>query len=163
MERTFIAVKPDGVQRGLCGEIIKRFEHRGFRLVAAKFVQVKTTPGATTHIQTTDQHILTTSRGRFFSAAVHLFIKVQLSALNWGFEPASSEQSYEAALMNSIHNNPSLPHTKPRCSRSSSMSESSSPFKAAFLISKTGFEQQVGGASMLPLWHHTDPRLEKTA
>uniref|UniRef100_A0A665XDF3 Nucleoside diphosphate kinase B n=1 Tax=Echeneis naucrates TaxID=173247 RepID=A0A665XDF3_ECHNA len=34
MERTFIAVKPDGVQRGLCGEIIKRFEHRGFRLVA---------------------------------------------------------------------------------------------------------------------------------
>lgn len=86
MERTFIAVKPDGVQRGLCGEIIKRFEHRGFRLVAAKFVQVKTTPGATTHIQTTDQHILTTSRGRFFSAAVHLFIKVQLSALNWGFD-----------------------------------------------------------------------------
>lgn len=40
MERTFIAVKPDGVQRGLCGEIIKRFEHRGFRLVAAKFMQV---------------------------------------------------------------------------------------------------------------------------
>lgn len=40
MERTFIAVKPDGVQRGLCGEIIKRFEQRGFRLVAAKFMQV---------------------------------------------------------------------------------------------------------------------------
>ncbi|MEQ2166285.1 hypothetical protein GOODEAATRI_026380, partial [Goodea atripinnis] len=40
MEQTFIAVKPDGVQRGLCGEIIKRFEHRGFKLVAAKFVQV---------------------------------------------------------------------------------------------------------------------------
>uniref|UniRef100_A0AAX7T2U0 Nucleoside diphosphate kinase B n=1 Tax=Astatotilapia calliptera TaxID=8154 RepID=A0AAX7T2U0_ASTCA len=34
MERTFIAVKPDGVQRGLCGEIIKRFEHRGFRLAS---------------------------------------------------------------------------------------------------------------------------------
>ncbi len=43
MERTFIAVKPDGVQRGLCGEIIKRFEHRGFRLVAAKFTQVNMT------------------------------------------------------------------------------------------------------------------------
>merc|ERR1711931_308610 len=39
MERTFFAVKPDGVQRGLCGEIIKRFETRGFRLVAAKFMQ----------------------------------------------------------------------------------------------------------------------------
>lgn len=42
MERTFIAVKPDGVQRGLCGDIIKRFEQRGFRLVAAKFMQVET-------------------------------------------------------------------------------------------------------------------------
>ncbi|XP_053194977.1 nucleoside diphosphate kinase B-like [Scomber japonicus] len=39
MERTFIAVKPDGVMRGLCGEIIKRFETRGFRLVSAKFMQ----------------------------------------------------------------------------------------------------------------------------
>ncbi|XP_029996737.1 nucleoside diphosphate kinase A 2-like [Sphaeramia orbicularis] len=39
MERTFIAVKPDGVQRGLCGEIIKRLETRGFRLCAAKFMQ----------------------------------------------------------------------------------------------------------------------------
>ncbi|XP_013374732.1 PREDICTED: nucleoside diphosphate kinase A [Chinchilla lanigera] len=38
-ERTFIAVKPDGVQRGLVGDIIKRFEQKGFRLVALKLVQ----------------------------------------------------------------------------------------------------------------------------
>ncbi|XP_053551259.1 nucleoside diphosphate kinase A 1 [Bombina bombina] len=38
-ERTFIAIKPDGVQRGLIGEIIKRFEQKGFRLVAMKYVQ----------------------------------------------------------------------------------------------------------------------------
>lgn len=38
-ERTFIMVKPDGVQRGLVGEIIKRFERRGFKLVAMKFMQ----------------------------------------------------------------------------------------------------------------------------
>ncbi|NWZ46668.1 nucleoside diphosphate kinase [Haliaeetus albicilla] len=37
-ERTFIAIKPDGVQRGLVGEIIKRFEQKGFRLAAMKFV-----------------------------------------------------------------------------------------------------------------------------
>ncbi|XP_031620850.1 nucleoside diphosphate kinase [Contarinia nasturtii] len=37
-ERTFIMVKPDGVQRGLVGEIIKRFEAKGFKLVALKFV-----------------------------------------------------------------------------------------------------------------------------
>ncbi|TVY11615.1 nucleoside-diphosphate kinase [Paenibacillus cremeus] len=40
MERTFIMIKPDGVQRGLIGEIVGRFERKGFRLVAAKFLQV---------------------------------------------------------------------------------------------------------------------------
>lgn len=35
-ERTFIAIKPDGVQRGLVGKIIQRFEERGFKLVALK-------------------------------------------------------------------------------------------------------------------------------
>lgn len=39
-ERTFIMVKPDGVQRGLVGKIIKRFEQKGFKLVALKFVWV---------------------------------------------------------------------------------------------------------------------------
>ena len=33
-------VKPDGVQRGLVGEIVKRFEQKGFKLVAMKFMQV---------------------------------------------------------------------------------------------------------------------------
>jgi len=37
-ERTFIAVKPDGVQRGLVGKIIQRFEERGYKLVALKQV-----------------------------------------------------------------------------------------------------------------------------
>jgi len=35
-ERTFIAIKPDGVHRGLIGEIIKRFEVKGFKLVGLK-------------------------------------------------------------------------------------------------------------------------------
>ncbi len=35
-ERTFIAIKPDGVQRGLVGEILGRFERKGFKLVALK-------------------------------------------------------------------------------------------------------------------------------
>ena len=40
MERTLVLVKPDGVQRGLIGEIISRLERRGLRLVAAKFILV---------------------------------------------------------------------------------------------------------------------------
>lgn len=38
-ERTFIAVKPDGVQRGLTSQVISRFERRGYKLVAIKLVQ----------------------------------------------------------------------------------------------------------------------------
>jgi nucleoside-diphosphate kinase len=40
LERTLILVKPDGVQRGLIGEIIARFERRGLRLVAMKLMQM---------------------------------------------------------------------------------------------------------------------------
>ncbi len=40
MERTFVCIKPDGVQRALIGEIVKRFENRGLILAAAKFMNV---------------------------------------------------------------------------------------------------------------------------
>lgn len=40
MERTFIMVKPDGIQRGLIGEIVRRFERKGFQLVGAKLMQM---------------------------------------------------------------------------------------------------------------------------
>ena len=39
-ERTFVMVKPDCVQRGLIGEIVSRFEDRGLKLVAGKFMQI---------------------------------------------------------------------------------------------------------------------------
>ncbi|MCG9892156.1 MAG: nucleoside-diphosphate kinase [Thermosynechococcaceae cyanobacterium MS004] len=40
MERTFLAIKPDGVQRKLVGEILGRFEAKGFTLVGLKLVTV---------------------------------------------------------------------------------------------------------------------------
>lgn len=40
MERTLIIVKPDGVQRGLIGQIVSRFEQRGLRIIGMKFMQV---------------------------------------------------------------------------------------------------------------------------
>jgi nucleoside-diphosphate kinase len=40
VERTFLAVKPDGVQRGLVGEIIHRYEAKGFSLVGLKLMMV---------------------------------------------------------------------------------------------------------------------------
>ena len=40
MERTLVIIKPDGVQRGLIGEIITRFERRGLRIAGMKLIQV---------------------------------------------------------------------------------------------------------------------------
>ena len=34
IERTFVAIKPDAVQRGLLGKIITRFEEKGFKIIA---------------------------------------------------------------------------------------------------------------------------------
>lgn len=39
-QKTFIAVKPDGVRRGLVGEIINRFEKKGYKLIAMKMLDV---------------------------------------------------------------------------------------------------------------------------
>lgn len=39
-ERTFVMIKPDGVQRRLVGEVIRRFEKEGLKIVAAKFMMV---------------------------------------------------------------------------------------------------------------------------
>jgi nucleoside-diphosphate kinase len=39
VDRTFVLIKPDGIQRGLAGEVISRFEAKGLKLVAARFLQ----------------------------------------------------------------------------------------------------------------------------
>jgi nucleoside-diphosphate kinase len=41
IEQTLVLVKPDGVERGLIGEIIKRFEQRGLKIVGLKMVSVE--------------------------------------------------------------------------------------------------------------------------
>ena len=40
MEQTIVLVKPDGVQRGLIGEIISRFEHKGLKLASVKMISL---------------------------------------------------------------------------------------------------------------------------
>ena len=40
MQREFVMIKPDGVQRGLVGEVIKRFENSGLKIIAMKFMKV---------------------------------------------------------------------------------------------------------------------------
>jgi len=40
LQRTLVIVKPDGVQRGLVGKILARFEERGYKIIALKFMAV---------------------------------------------------------------------------------------------------------------------------
>ena len=47
MERTLIIFKPDAVQRGLCGEILSRFERKGIQVVGAKLMKIPTTTAET--------------------------------------------------------------------------------------------------------------------
>ncbi|KAI1505636.1 nucleoside diphosphate kinase [Biscogniauxia marginata] len=74
-EQTFIAIKPDGVQRGLVGPIISRFESRGFKLVAIKLV----TPGKA-HLE---QHYSDLKDKPFFPGLVEYMNSGPIAAMVW--------------------------------------------------------------------------------
>merc|ERR1712241_250783 len=74
-ERTFIAIKPDGVQRGLVGKIIKRFEQRGFKLVAMKLCM----PGKE-HLE---KHYSDLSSKPFFAGLVTYMNSGPIFAMVW--------------------------------------------------------------------------------
>merc|ERR1712062_54992 len=61
-ERTFIMLKPDAVQRGLVGEIIKRFEQKGFKLVAMKMMHAS--------VEHLEEHYADLSSKAFFPGLV---------------------------------------------------------------------------------------------
>jgi nucleoside-diphosphate kinase len=74
-ERTFIAVKPDGVQRGLVGEIIKRFENKGYKLVALKMLK----PTA----EQAQQHYIDLASKKFYGSLVEYFSSGPIVGMVW--------------------------------------------------------------------------------
>ncbi|KAI1284678.1 nucleoside diphosphate kinase [Xylaria sp. FL0933] len=74
-EQTFIAIKPDGVQRGLIGPIISRFENRGYKLVAIKL----TSPGKA-HLE---QHYADLKDKPFFAGLVEYMNSGPICAMVW--------------------------------------------------------------------------------
>ncbi|KAI0969665.1 nucleoside diphosphate kinase [Xylaria arbuscula] len=74
-EQTFIAIKPDGVQRGLVGPIISRFESRGYKLVAIKLVA----PGKA-HLE---QHYADLKDKPFFAGLVEYMNSGPIAAMVW--------------------------------------------------------------------------------
>jgi nucleoside-diphosphate kinase len=74
-ERTFIMIKPDGVQRGLVGEIVKRFEQKGFKLVAIRMMR----PGEA-HLR---EHYADLSARSFFPGLVSYMDSGPVVAMAW--------------------------------------------------------------------------------
>ncbi len=75
MERTFIAIKPDGVQRGLVGDVIKRFETKGFTLVGMKFMGVSK--------ELAEKHYDVHKERPFFSGLVKFITSSPVVAMVW--------------------------------------------------------------------------------
>jgi len=74
-ERSFIAVKPDGVQRGIVGDIISRFEKRGFKLVAMRLIKPTKEFAA--------QHYKDLSKKGFFNGLCDFFSSGPVCAMVW--------------------------------------------------------------------------------
>ncbi len=78
MERTFIAIKPDGVQRGLVGEIIRRFETKGFILLGLKMMTVSK--------ELAEEHYSVHRERPFFPGLVSFITSSPVVAMVWGGE-----------------------------------------------------------------------------
>jgi len=74
-ERTFIMIKPDGVHRGIVGEIIKRFENKGFKLVAMKFMQ--------SSVEHLEKHYADLAKKPFFPGLVKYMASGPVVAMVW--------------------------------------------------------------------------------
>ncbi len=74
-ERTLIIIKPDGVQRHVIGEIITRFERKGFKLAAAKFLQVSK--------ETARRHYAVHEGKPFFEGVVRYLASSPVLAMVW--------------------------------------------------------------------------------
>mmetsp|Transcript_25476 Transcript_25476/g.46324 ORF Transcript_25476/g.46324 Transcript_25476/m.46324 type:complete len:149 (-) Transcript_25476:191-637(-) len=75
MEQSYIMIKPDGVQRGLIGEIIKRFETRGYTLKGLKLINVEKSLA--------EKHYEDLSSRPFFGALVDYIVSGPVCAMVW--------------------------------------------------------------------------------
>ena len=82
MERTYLMVKPDGVQRGLCGEIVSRFEKKGLKLVGMKLMVI---PKATA-----ENHYGEHKGKKFYDSLISYITSGPVLAMVWEGENAVS-------------------------------------------------------------------------
>ena len=80
MERTLVLVKPDGVQRGLIGEVINRLEQRGLKLVGMKLMEVDDALARQHHGEHVDRP--------FFGGLVEFITSAPVVAMAWEADDA---------------------------------------------------------------------------
>ena len=80
MERTYLMVKPDGVQRGLCGEIVSRFERKGLKLVGMKLMVIPK--------ETAENHYGEHKGKKFYDSLISYITSGPVLAMVWEGENA---------------------------------------------------------------------------
>ena len=75
VERTFIAVKPDGVQRGLVGDITTRFEQKGYKLVGMKLLHPT--------LEQAKEHYIDLAKKGFYGGLCTYFSSGPICAMCW--------------------------------------------------------------------------------
>ena len=80
MEQTYLMIKPDGVQRGLVGEIMSRFEKKGLKLVAAKLMVIPK--------ETAEKHYAEHKDKKFFPSLISYITSGPVFAMVWEGENA---------------------------------------------------------------------------
>lgn len=75
MERTFLAIKPDAVQRGLIGQVIARIERKGFKLVGMKFMLVSK--------ELAEKHYGEHKGKKFFDGLISYITSTPIVAMVW--------------------------------------------------------------------------------
>lgn len=67
MERTLVIIKPDGVKRGLIGQVITRYEQKGFRIIAGKLMRADR--------ETVEQHYIEHKGKPFYEDLINYFLE----------------------------------------------------------------------------------------
>lgn len=75
MEKTFLMVKPDGVQRSITGEIVQRFEKKGYHLVGAKLMMIPQ--------EVAEQHYAEHKERPFFGELISFITSGPVFAMVW--------------------------------------------------------------------------------
>ena len=98
MERTFLMIKPDGVQRNLVGEIIQRLENKGFTLVGLKLMSVSQ--------ELAEKHYDVHKERPFFNTLVDFIISSPVVAMVWEGEGVVASARQIIGATNPLSSNP---------------------------------------------------------